>query len=226
MCYTRTGTITRVEDRFAWVSYLGEELACRVGRRVGRLVPGDAVLLHRWSDGTYTVTERLGRRTTLVEPGIPSRLLAANLDQLVLVASGAPGTVSREELRFLRASAARSGARTVLVLTRKGSAETAPARPPAASLAEEGVPVVEVDVETGQGLGELRMLLTGRASALVGREGSGRGRLARALCPDFPPGYTRSAVPRQGRGLPRGRQARGTGSLVLRHLPGGGYLAG
>lgn len=163
------------------------------GRLMGRrkslgnaVVVGDVVRLEAGADGVI-VDEVQPRRNAFSrraagEPAL-EQVVAANLDQVVLVASLAqpefiPGLVDRV---LAQAEHAGIPARLALNKTDLGSAERA------AALIHEyeraGVPCHAVCALNGEGLEPLRHALLGRRSLFVGHSGVGKSTLLNALVP-------------------------------------------
>ena len=139
-----------------------------------QVVPGDRVFVRH-----EKVVAIGARRTTLArtDPANPliEKTIAANLDLIVIVASMAdppfrPGLIDRYLI-----AAARGGISPILCINKVD-------RYSDTSAAEAfRIPVVRCSALTGAGAGELRELLAGNLSALVGHSGVGKSSLLNAL---------------------------------------------
>lgn len=152
----------------------GEERLCRT--EMG-LAPGDRVAIRH--EKVAAIAER---RTTLArsDPANPhrERVIAANIDVLVVVAAIAdppfrPGLVDR----YLVA-AVRGGIQPILCVTKVDLCGDTSA---ADVYREAGVPVVRCSVATGRGIDELRDLLAGSLAVFAGHSGVGKSSLLNAL---------------------------------------------
>ncbi|HVV46067.1 MAG TPA: ribosome small subunit-dependent GTPase A [Bryobacteraceae bacterium] len=152
----------------------GEPRLCHTEMSVA---PGDRVAIRH--EKVAAIAER---RTTLsrTDPANPhrERVIAANLDVLVIVASVAdppfrPGLVDR----YLVA-AARGGIQPVLCMTKIDLADAASA---ADLYRAAGTPVVCCSVADGRGLDELSGLLAGNLAVFAGHSGVGKSSLLNAL---------------------------------------------
>lgn len=161
---------------------------------------GDWVVLARWCDGRCTVERVLPRRTALTRAQVArgssyGQVLAANVDVVAVVEALVPepdlGRIER-----LLALAWDGGARPVVVLTKADlvvdglasdgldghAAEAAAGLVAEISAAARGCQVVTASSATGQGLQEIRGMLTGGMTlALVGASGVGKSTLLNAL---------------------------------------------
>lgn len=144
---------------------------------------GDHVLWRRWPDERLTVERVEPRRTLLTradaDGGSKRQLLAANVDVVAVVEGLVPDPDERRIARLLTLAWA-SGAEPVLLLTK---ADLAPdADHFAADLAKANACAVHpVSVVTGQGVAEVRALLAGRTTALLGASGAGKSSLVNAI---------------------------------------------
>jgi ribosome biogenesis GTPase / thiamine phosphate phosphatase len=156
-----------------------------VGRRGLRVVCGDRV---RWradqANGEVAVLEVLPRRTELARPDSRGRaeILAANLDQVVVVCAPEPAVDPFIIDRYL-AAAELMGTRAVIAWNKIDLESNADA----ADLLEEfratGYPVLRVSAHAARGLEALREALAGHSSILVGQSGVGKSSLLNALLP-------------------------------------------
>lgn len=129
------------------------------------------------------------RRTLLKRGGIddrePWQLIAANAEELWACAAVVdpplrPGLLERAQTL---AKAAGLGFR--IIVTKRDKASVKDTLPELDPLREQGVPIVETSAATGDGLDELKALLTDRVAVLVGHSGVGKSTLINALIPEM-----------------------------------------
>ena len=195
---------------------------CSVRGRELRVVCGDRV---RWQPGTHgargVVEALLPRAHVLARPDARGRpeVLAANLDQLIVVCALAPPLDANLIDRYLVA-ASFMDVGAVIVCNKSELATDVDTDAGAAILAEyEAIPypVVRTSAKTGQGLERLSTLAAGHTSILVGQSGVGKSTLLNALRP-----RTDAAV-----GELSSRSGEGThttSASKLYTLPGGGEI--
>lgn len=175
----------------AFVRFDGVETCCRVaddltdGKR-SILAAGDEVRVEPVPAGQPRVTGVRPRRTKLSRPAVHGKrekVFAANIDQLLVVASCAQ-PVFRPVLidRYLIA-AQLGGVETVLNLNKMDLAEAEP--PKLDDYRRLGVPVVCTSCETGTGIEHLRRTLEGKTSVVSGQSGVGKSSLLNALAPEL-----------------------------------------
>lgn len=158
------------------------------GGKLGKVVVGDRVRLARHDDGSVTVEEILPRRS-LLRRRVPGRqrgvrLIAANVDQVLVVASAAdpvwsPGLVDR----FLVVASANE--LPAVLVVNKVDLLQAGEKIPGSVYRSIGYEVLETSAKTGVGLEDLRSTLTGKESLLMGSTGVGKSSLLNALEPGF-----------------------------------------
>ncbi len=153
----------------------------------GRVVIGDYVDIGNASGDGAVIEAVLPRRTSLLRRPSRSRfakVVAANLDQLLLVASVADPPPSRSVIDRMLVMGESGGMECVIVLNK---AEVASGRTVAGELAaayrEAGYPVVRTSVVTGEGIDAFRTLIRSRASVLAGPSGVGKSSLLNAVEP-------------------------------------------
>lgn len=222
------GLVTRSEGSVFWVETGGREIPCALRGRMKKrqlrvsslVVVGDQVIVETLADGTGVIEERLPRQTELVRPGFRGlpHVIAANLDQLVIVQSARqPSFKRRLTERFM--ATARRGAMSALVVVNKCDLEDKRVVESwVEPLAAGGAEVVLTSAVTGLGVDELRSRLVGRVSGMAGQSGVGKSSLITAMFPEY---SIRTAATSEGTG--KGRHT--TTSSRLYPLPGGGYLA-
>ncbi len=146
---------------------------------------GDFVVLREWPDHRTTLEQVLPRRTavcraTAGEQSV-GQVLCANLDFAAVVVSLHPAPVIGKVERML-ALAWQSGAQPVVVLTKADMVGDAALVAEDMAAAAPGVEVICASIVTGEGLGRLHELISGRHTiALLGSSGHGKSSLANAL---------------------------------------------
>ena len=208
------GVILKALSGFYYVltGEAGEPIACRARGKLRhqRMTPlvGDRVRITSLGDGSGMVDEIYPRTNEFYRPAV------ANIDQLIVVASGAI-PVTDPFLIDRVASIAESRACQPVICINKCDLE------PADSLYEiyhsAGFPTLRVSAETGEGVSELRELLIGKVSAFTGNSGVGKSSLLNALQPGI-----KLQVGEVSEKLGRGRH---TTRHVELYPVGGGFLA-
>ena len=141
------------------------------------VAPGDEVLVE---NGKVTgITPRRTSRSRM-DPSNPNRerIIVANIDLVVIVASLTDPPFRKGLVDRYLAATQRGGAKAVLCVTKNdlgGDLSVADA------YRQLGMPVIVCSIETGQGIEELRGLLAGSLSVLVGHSGVGKSSLTNAL---------------------------------------------
>ena len=134
------------------------------------------MVIARQPDGTGSLTEVLPRRNAFQRPAV------ANIDQLVVIASGAIPKTDPFLIDRVAAIAALKGC-SVMVLLNKCDLDCADAL--YAVYAAAGFPTLRVSAETGEGIEELKPLIAGKLSAFTGNSGVGKSSILNALDPAF-----------------------------------------
>lgn len=154
-----------------------------------KLAVGDDVELERAAEGdAWAIARILPRRSQLArrEPGgrHGHRIIAANVDQVVIVFSAAsPQPHLRMLDRFLVIAEANALSARVIVNKSDLVGGAAAARAPFAAYAAVGYPLHTISVVRGEGLDEVRAALAGRRSVVTGPSGVGKSSLMNALYP-------------------------------------------
>jgi len=181
----RTGATFRVQTEAGEVSaVLRGKLKHRDDDRV---VAGDVVELELQSDGRVMISGVRRRKSVLARRAAGERSpraqpIAANVDQVVVVASvRSPDPNPRLLDRFLVIASA-NGIPAVIVLN-KVDLDRAPLERLLERYAPAGYQVLATSVRTLEGLAALRDLLRGRESVLAGQSGVGKSSLLNALDP-------------------------------------------
>lgn len=174
------GRIRKALSGFYYVDVDGTTLTCRARgkfRQEGRSpLVGDWVEVRETGPGEGMVWEIYPRRNAFDRPA------AANIDQLVVVASAAIPVTDPFLIDRVSAIAALKDC-DVAVCVNKCDLE--PGDGLAAIYRQAGFPVVLTSAETGEGTEELAGLLRNRISAFTGNSGVGKSSLLNAIQPDF-----------------------------------------
>ena len=144
----------------------GGVLTCRARGKFRK--DGDSPLVGDWvevretEEGAGMVWEILPRRNAFARPAV------ANIDQLVIVASGAIPQTDPFLIDRVSAIAALKGCDTLLILNK---CDLDQAERLWEIYTRAGMPVVRVSAETGEGMGDLVPLIAGKLSAFTGNSG-------------------------------------------------------
>ncbi len=210
----RAGRITRLLAGFYTVDTEdGESVSCRArGKfRLDGTSPlvGDRVLISMNPDGSGYVTEVLPRRNFFLRPAV------ANVDCLVLMAA-AVNPITDPFLIDRVAVIAESRGVGVVVVINKCSLNRGDELFEIYS--STGYPVLRTDALTGEGVAELRGLLSGKTAAFTGNSGVGKSSLLNAMSPGLS-----QQVGEVSERLGRGRHT--TRHVQLFSLGGGTFIA-
>jgi len=174
------GRIQKALSGFYYVDTGSELLTCRARGKfrkegISPLV-GDLVEVRELGGGEGFVERILPRRNAFARPAV------ANIDQLVIIASGAipktdPFLIDRV------ASIAELKGCEVLILLNKCDLDQAEDLYSIYQAA--GFRVLRVSAETGEGMDQLIPLISGKLSAFTGNSGVGKSSILNALDPDF-----------------------------------------
>ena len=176
-----TGQIVKALSGFYYVEIGGEQpVPCR-GRgrlRHQKITPlvGDRVEISRLADGTGMVDAMLPRKNQFYRP------LVANIDQMVIIASGAVPITEPFLIDRMAPMAEWKGC-GVLICFNKCDLERA--EDLTALYREAGFPTLQVSAETGEGIPTLAEAIAGKASAFTGNSGVGKSSILNSLQPGF-----------------------------------------
>ncbi|NJD25724.1 MAG: ribosome small subunit-dependent GTPase A [Betaproteobacteria bacterium] len=160
----------------------GGKLQCFPRGKKSEVACGDRVALHRAS-GDQGVIEAILPRTSLLYRSneVRQKLIAANVDQLVIVVASEPAFSDELVTRALLAAESEEIA-PLIVLNKCDLADRLPAaRAQLAPLAALGYRTLELSAR--EHAEDLRPHLQGRTSVLVGQSGMGKSTLVNALIP-------------------------------------------
>ena len=172
------GRIIKALSGFYYVQCGDELIECRArGKfRLDGTSPlvGDRVLCSTESGEKGRIDRVLERRNWFIRPAV------ANVDLLVFVASGSNPVTDPFLIDRVSVIAAESGCELIVCLNKT---DLDPADELFAIAKSAGFPVVRTSAETGEGVGELCELLSGRVSAFTGNSGVGKTSLLNRLLP-------------------------------------------
>ena len=207
------GRIDKALSGFYYVATAeGETLTCRARGKFRKegLSPlvGDRVIVRELGNGDGYVEEILPRRNAFQRPAV------ANIDQMVIVASGAIPVTDPFLIDRMSAVAALKDCGVVLLLNKR---DLDPAEELYRIYTVAGFPTLRVSAETGEGMAELEDLLSGKLSAFTGNSGVGKSSILNRLDPRFA-----LKVGEVSQALGRGRHT--TRHVELFRLPNGAEI--
>lgn len=174
------GRIEKALSGFYYVNTGGETLQCRARGKFRRegLSPlvGDWVQVRELGNGEGFVEAVEARRNQFARPA------AANIDQLVILASAAIPVTEPYLIDRIASIAALKGCQVLLCLN-KCDLDSADELYDIYS--RSAIPVLRVSAVTGQGLDALRKAIRGKLSAFTGNSGVGKSSVLNALLPSL-----------------------------------------
>lgn len=177
-----TGTIMKALSGFYYVDVGAEQapITCR-GRgklRHQKITPlvGDHVAITVTEDGTGMVDEVLPRANQFQRP------MVANMDQLVILASGAIPVTDPFLIDRMVALAEYKGCQPIICFNK---CDLEPATQLVELYQRAGFRSFAISAQTGEGLEQLLGALDGKISAFTGNSGVGKSSVLNALCPQF-----------------------------------------
>ena len=175
-----TGRIEKALSGFYYVNTGAEVLTCRARGKfrkegISPLV-GDIVDVRELGGGEGFVERIHPRRNAFSRPAV------ANIDQLVIIASGAIPKTDPFLIDRVAAIAALKDCEVILLLN-KCDLDSADELYDIYSAS--GFTTLRVSAETGEGLEELKPLIAGKLSAFTGNSGVGKSSILNALDPEF-----------------------------------------
>ena len=174
------GRIQKALSGFYYVDTGVEVLTCRARGKfrkdgISPLV-GDRVEVRELGNGEGFVEAILPRKNAFTRPAV------ANIDQLVVIASGAIPKTDPFLIDRVAAIAALKGCE-VIILLNKCDLDSADSLYQIYRAA--GFQTLRVSAQTGEGLEELIPLISGKLSAFTGNSGVGKSSILNALDPEF-----------------------------------------
>ena len=177
-----TGTIIKALSGFYYVDVGAEQepITCR-GRgklRHQKITPlvGDHVAITVTEDGTWMVDEVLPRSNQFQRP------MVANMDQLVILASGAIPVTDPFLIDRMVSLAEYKGCQPIICFNK---CDLEPATQLVELYQRAGFQSFAISAQTGEGLEQLLGVLDGKISAFTGNSGVGKSSVLNALCPQF-----------------------------------------
>lgn len=177
-----TGTIIKALSGFYYVDVGAEQepITCR-GRgklRHQKITPlvGDHVAITVTEDGTGMVDEVLPRSNQFQRP------MVANMDQLVILASGAIPVTDPFLIDRMVSLAEYKGCQPIICFNK---CDLEPATQLVGLYQKAGFQSFAISAQTGEGLEQLLGVLDGKISAFTGNSGVGKSSVLNALCPQF-----------------------------------------
>jgi ribosome biogenesis GTPase len=200
------GRIQKALSGFYYVNTGTEVLTCRARgkfRKTGQSpLVGDWVEVRELGGGEGFVEEILPRRNAFARPAV------ANIDQLVIIGSGAIPRTDPFLIDRVTAIAALKHCDVLVVLNK---CDLDPAEDLYRIYTASGIPTLRLSAETGEGLDRLQEAIVGKLSAFTGNSGVGKSSILNALEPEF-----RLQVGEVSDALGRGRHT--TRHVELYHL--------
>jgi ribosome biogenesis GTPase len=203
----------------------GERKRCKFRRKVGRPFCGDRVLVGRADDVSLVVDSILPRDNYFVRADERQRqhIIAANLDQVLIVVAAAP-LPSRDLMERYILAVHSLGIEPIIVLN-KTDLEVAVGETAAGAKVLEHMPdyealgytVIRTSCKTAPGITGLQSVLKDRTSILVGQSGVGKSSLINQLLPDLD-------IQTGALSTATGKGTHTTTSTMLYQFTGGGYL--
>ena len=183
---------------------------------------GDQVGYLDTLDGAGLIIEVLPRRNRLARRAAGSKpleqVIVANLDYVVPVFAAAQPTPKWNLLDRYLASAESLGLDSLVCITKIDLSHNGwDLQAEVETYRQAGYKVVLTSVETGEGIGELRFTLQGKAAVLVGKSGVGKTSLLNALQPNLG-----LRVKQISQATGKGRHT--TSNLAMFSLDTGGYV--
>ena len=176
-----TGRIIKALSGFYYVDAGdGQPSPCR-GRgklRHQKITPlvGDRVEISTLDDGTGMVDAILPRKNQFRRP------MVANIDQMVIIASGAVPVTDPFLIDRMAAMAEWKGCEVLLCFNK---CDLERAEDLTALYRAVGFPVLQVSAESGEGIQDLAAAIANKVSAFTGNSGVGKSSILNALQPDF-----------------------------------------
>ncbi len=163
-----------------YVQTAGKIFTCRARGKFRRekILPmiGDRVVICPQEHGDSTIEEIKPRKNSLIRPAI------ANLDALMVIVSAAPPVT---ELLLIDKICAIAGYKDIEVIICINKIDISDASELKRIYTKAGFRVLCVSAKTGEGIAEIKDVLSGRITALTGNSGVGKSSIINALYPDI-----------------------------------------
>jgi ribosome biogenesis GTPase len=174
------GRIQKALSGFYYVDTGSEVLTCRARGKfrkegVSPLV-GDRVEVRELGNGEGVVDKILPRRNFFARPAV------ANIDQLVVIASASIPKTDPFLIDRVASIAALKDCEVIVVLNK---CDLDPADDLYGIYQAAGFRTLRVSAETGEGLEDLKTVISGKLSAFTGNSGVGKSSILNALDPEF-----------------------------------------
>lgn len=174
------GRIEKALSGFYYVNVGSEVLQCRARGKFRK--EGTSPLVGDWVE-----IRELGNAEGFVDAIEPrknefSRPSAANIDQLVIIASGAIPITDPYLIDRIAAIARLKGAQVLVVLNK---CDLDPAQELYDIYSASAIPVVRVSAQTGEGMEKLREAIAGKLNVFTGNSGVGKSSILNTLSPEF-----------------------------------------
>lgn len=206
------GRIEKALSGFYYVNTGAETLQCRARGKFRREgvspLVGDRVEVRELGGGEGFVEAIEERRNVFSRPA------AANIDQLVILASAAIPVTEPYLIDRIASIAALKGCDVLLCLNK---CDLDPAEELHGIYSRSAIPVLRISAETGEGLDALRQAIAGKLNAFTGNSGVGKSSVLNALLPEL-----RLPVGEVSKALGRGRHT--TRHVELFPLGGDTYV--
>ena len=161
----------------------GQRLICFPRGKRSDIACGDQVEIQQTSPDQGVIERIVPRRSLLYRSNeVRQKLIAANVDQLLIVVATEPGFSDELVSRALIAAECEDIAPLILLNKCDLQASLPTARARLALFSRLGYPVLELSAH--QDIAVLRPYLQGKTSVLVGQSGMGKSTLINALIPD------------------------------------------
>ncbi|MEX0727878.1 MAG: ribosome small subunit-dependent GTPase A [Planctomycetaceae bacterium] len=204
----------------------GERIGCTVRRLLRTLarrertpvVAGDHVLVESVSPDEGVIVRVNPRKSSLTRgTDQKSHIIAANVDQaLIVISAGLPDFKPQLLDRFL-ISAEKGGCASVIAISKVDLVDPLELVPMAGMYSQLGYPVIMTSTVLGRGWDELRQLLAGKVTVLAGQSGVGKSTLLNVIAPNL---KLRTAAVSDETG--KGKHTTRTAELL--ELPDGGWV--
>lgn len=176
----RWGRIEKALSGFYYVNTGAETLQCRARGKFRREgvspLVGDRVEVRELGGGEGFVEAIEERRNVFSRPA------AANIDQLVILASAAIPVTEPYLIDRIASIAALKGCDVLLCLNKY---DLDPAEELYGIYSRSAIPVLRISAETGEGLDALRQAIAGKLNAFTGNSGVGKSSVLNALLPEL-----------------------------------------